>query len=319
MPVHVLVLETFADIYAQHLGAQFDGLVVHTATTSGNLLTDGAVDLATIDVLVAFGISVNDDLLRRMCRLRWIQSLATGVDHFLACPSLKPDTLITSARGIHGPAMRETVAYLMLSLSHDTPRLVRDQAGHRWNRDQPWPLVARKTAVLVGTGVSGRAVGELLQAFGMHVIGVSRTPREEPGFDEMVHTDTLTDVARRADYLVNIMPGGPRNAHLIGRQVLEALRPSAFFVNIGRGETVDERALIDVLRQRRIAGAGLDVFATEPLPVDSPFWDLPNVFLTPHIGGRFDEYEDYAMPLLTENMRLFLAGRPEEMRNRVAR
>jgi phosphoglycerate dehydrogenase-like enzyme len=101
--------------------------------------------------------------------------------------------------------------------------------------------------------------------------------------------------------------------------VLEALRPSAFFVNIGRGETVDERALIDVLRQRRIAGAGLDVFATEPLPVDSPFWDLPNVFLTPHIGGRFDEYEDYAMPLLTENMRLFLAGRPEEMRNRVAR
>jgi phosphoglycerate dehydrogenase-like enzyme len=173
--------------------------------------------------------------------------------------------------------------------------------------------------VLVGTGVSGSAVGELLQAFGMHTIGVSRTPRAERGFDEMVHTDTLAEAARRADYLVNILPGGPKNAKLIGRQVLEALKSTAFFFNIGRGETVDEAALVDVLRQGRIAGAGLDVFATEPLPADSPLWDMPNVFLTPHIGGRFDEYEDYAMPLLFENMRLFLAGRSQQMRNRVAR
>jgi phosphoglycerate dehydrogenase-like enzyme len=319
MPVNVLVLETFAHIYAERLRAEFDGLAVHTARSAGELAPGGAVDPASIDVLVAFGISVNDGLMRRMPRLAWIQSLATGVDHFLACPSLKPDTLITSARGIHGPAMRETVAYLMLSLSHDTPRLVRDQAAHRWDRDRPWPLVARKTAVLVGTGVGGSAVGDLLQAFGMHVIGVSRTPRAEPGFHEMVHTDTLAQAARRADYLVNIMPGGPGNAQLIGRQVLEAMKPSAFFVNVGRGETVDEAALIDVLRQGRIAGAGLDVFAAEPLPADSPLWDLPNVFLTPHIGGRFDEYEDYAMPLIVENMRAFLAGHHDGMRNRIAR
>jgi D-2-hydroxyacid dehydrogenase (NADP+) len=319
MPVNVLVLETFAHIYAERLRAQFDGLALHTARSPDELTTGRAADLATVDVLVAFGISVHDDFIARMPRLAWIQSLATGVDHFLACHSLKPDTLITSARGIHGPAMRETVAYLMLSISHDTPLLVRNQAAHRWDRDKPWPLVARKTAVLVGTGVSGSAVGELLQAFGMHVIGVSRTPRTERGFDEMVHTDTLADAAQRADYLVNIMPGGPKNARLISRRVLEALKRSAFFVNIGRGETVDEAALIDVLRQGRIAGAGLDVFATEPLPADSPLWDLPNVFLTPHIGGRFDEYEDYVMPLLAENMRLFLAGRQEEMRNRVAR
>jgi phosphoglycerate dehydrogenase-like enzyme len=313
MPVNVLVIETFADIYAKSLRPDFGGLAVHTARSAAEV----TADLASIDVLVAFGIAVNDDLMRRMTRLGWVQSLATGVDHFLACPSLRPETIITSARGIHGPAMRETVAYLMLSLSHSTPRLVRDQAAHRWDRDKPWPLLARKTAVLVGTGVSGSAVGELLQAFGMHVIGVSRTPRAQRGFHEMVHTDTLVEAVHRADYVVNIMPGGPKNAHLIGRQVLGAMKPSAFFVNIGRGETVDEAALIDVLRQGRIGGAGLDVFAKEPLPPDSPLWDMPNVFLTPHIGGRFDEYEDYVMPILLENMRLFLAGRTDEMRNRV--
>src|SRR5512145_1871397 len=113
MPVNVLVIETFADIYAKHLRRDFDGLTVHTACSAAEVTSD----LASIDVLVAFGIAVNDDLIRRMTRLAWIQSLATGVDHFLACPSLKSKTIITSARGIHGPAMRETVAMLMLSLS----------------------------------------------------------------------------------------------------------------------------------------------------------------------------------------------------------
>jgi phosphoglycerate dehydrogenase-like enzyme len=130
-----------------------------------------------------------------------------------------------------------------------------------------------------------------------------------------VHTDTLADTVREADYLVNIMPGGPRNTDIISRAVFSSMKPSAFFINIGRGETVDETALVEALREKRIAGAGLDVFGTEPLPSGSPLWDLPNVFLTPHIGGFFDEYEDYVMPLLTENMQLFLTGRAGEMRN----
>jgi phosphoglycerate dehydrogenase-like enzyme len=298
-------------VYARHLKDEFSGLIVHAARNVGEV----AVDLAVIDVLVAFGIAVNDEFLHRMPRLKWIQSLATGVDHFLRCPSLKAETLLTSARGIHGPAMREIVVYLMLNLTHDTARLVGNQTAHRWDRGKPRPLLARKSAVVVGTGVSGSAVGELLQAFGLRVVGVSRTPRAEKGFDDMVHMHALAKVARDADYLVNIMPGGARNTKLISREVLEAMKPSAFFVSIGRGETVDEAALIDVLREHRIAGAGLDVFATEPLPIDHPFWDLRNVVLTPHIGGLFDEYEDYVMPILNENMRMFLAGRTSEMRN----
>ncbi len=311
MAVNVLVLETYADKYAAHLRAHFPQATVFPMADRKEL----EIGLDKMDILVAFGISVDEALIAGMTRLKWIQSLATGVDHFLRCPSLRSDTILTSGRGIHGPAMRETVAFLMLSLSHDTPRLMRQQAEHRWDRSTPWPLVARKTAVLVGTGVSGSAVGELLQAFGLRVIGVSRTPRAEKGFDAMVHTDTLAAAVREADYLVNIMPGGPQNANLISVAVFAAMKPSAFFVNIGRGETVDEDALLDVLRHKRIAGAGLDVFRTEPLPPDSPFWDLPNTIVTSHIGGLFDEYEDYVMPLLSENMRVFLDGRSGEMRN----
>jgi phosphoglycerate dehydrogenase-like enzyme len=311
MTTNVLILETHAQTYAAALARDFPALALHAAADRNTI----RADLAQIDVLIAFGIAVDDALMRAMPRLAWIQSLATGVDHFLRCPALRSATVLTSARGIHGPAMRETVAYLMLALSHDTPRLMRLQTERRWDRSKPWTLLARRTAVVVGTGVSGSAVGRLLQAFGLRVIGVSRSPREDHGFDAMVHTDRLAEIAAEADYLVNIMPGDAHNAGLFSAKVFGAMKPTAYFVNIGRGETVDEAALIDALRAGRIAGAGLDVFAREPLPADSPFWSLPNVVLTPHIGGLFDEYEDYVLPLVSENMKLFLAGRAREMRN----
>jgi phosphoglycerate dehydrogenase-like enzyme len=311
MTANVLVLETFAEKYAKELRTKFEGLVVYPVTDMAGL----KIDLSEIDVLIAFGISINDDIIRKAARLKWIQSLATGVDHFLRCPSLKPGIVLTSARGIHGPCMRETVAYLMLSLSRDTLRLARDQATRRWDRDKPWQLLARKCAVLAGTGVSGSAVGALLKAFGMRVIGVSRTPRMEKDFDDIVHIDRLADAAREADFVVNIMPGGPNNVNLFNRRVFEAMKRTAYFINVGRGESVDEAALIEALRAGGIAGAGLDVFRTAPLPADSPLWDMPGVLINPHIAGRFDEYENYVMPVILDNMRLFLAGRAGEMHN----
>lgn len=308
---NVLVLDAYAEKYAHALRQQFSRITMFPTAHLEAL----PVDLADVDVLIAFGIAINDDLVRRAVRLKWIQSLATGVDHFLRCPSLRRETVLTSARGIHGPAVRETVLFMMLALSHDAPRLLRNQAEHRWDRSKPRPLIARKTAVVMGTGVSGSAVGAALQALGMQVIGVSRTPRVEPGFDRIVALDTLRETVRSADYLINIMPGGPANTNLIGTDVFAAMKPSAFFINVGRGENVDEAALIETLRNKRIAGAALDVFANEPLPPDSPLWDLPNVIITSHITGLFDEYEDYVLPLIIENMRHFLAGETEKMRN----
>jgi phosphoglycerate dehydrogenase-like enzyme len=307
----VLILEKFADVYARKLGMHFPGIDIHTAASAADI----AVDLATIDVLFAFGIAIDERLMAGLRNVKWIASLATGVDHFLRSPSLRRDTILTSARGIHGPAMRETVAALMLAVSRDTERLVHAKTAHRWERGERWPLLAGKTAAVVGIGVSGIAIGELLKAFGMTVIGVSRTPRPIAGFDAMMPTERLAEAAAQADYLVNVLPASNGNREIFSRAVFAAMKPSAYFINVGRGETVDEAALIDCLRARRIAGAGLDVFQNSPLKPDSPFWELPNVVISPQQGGYFAGYEEQVMPLLMENMRLFLAGRFGEMKN----
>ncbi len=172
---------------------------------------------------------------------------------------------------------------------------------------------------MAGVGVVGIAIGQLLKAFEMHVIGLSRTPRAIEGFDDVMPTARLREAAHRADYLINVLPATAENAKLFDAAIFSAMQPTAYFINAGRGQTVDEAALIAALRERRIAGAGLDVFQTEPLPPDSPLWDLPNAFITPHLGGYVAEYEELIMPLIIDNMRLFLAGRRSEMHNVVAR
>jgi D-2-hydroxyacid dehydrogenase (NADP+) len=197
-------------------------------------------------------------------------------------------------------------------------RQVGDQKAHFWER-RLWSTLHGKTATVVGVGIVGAAIAELLKAFGMRTVGVTRAPRQIAGFDEMMPTDRLTDAARDADYLINVLPASTENIAIFDAKIFSAMKPTAYYISAGRGQTVDEAALLAALRERRIAGAALEVFQTEPLPPDSPFWDLPNVFITPHIGGYVIEYEDFIMPLIVDNMRLFLAGRQREMKNIVAR
>jgi D-2-hydroxyacid dehydrogenase (NADP+) len=310
----VLIIDIHSEIYRDRLREKFPELqfaLFHSAAEASG-------DLSDIDALICFGIAIEDSILRRATRLKWIQSLATGVDHFLRCPSLKSEVLITSGRGIHGPAMREQVLYLMMGVSRDVTHQVEDKKAHVWQR-RLWSTLYGKTAVVVGVGVVGIAIGEALKALGMTVIGVTRTPRAIAGFDEMMSTDRLIEAARRADYLINVLPGDAQNVGIFSADVIAAMKPTAYFINGGRGQTVDEGALVAALRAGSIAGAGLDVFQKSPLPHDSPYWELPNVFITPNVGGYIVEYEEQIMPIVVDNMRLFLADRQSEMQNIVAR
>lgn len=314
MAVKVLIVDIHAELYRDRLQAEFSGLefmLFHKAAEVSS-------DLSAIDVMIMFGIEIRDQMLRDAPRLKWIQSLATGVDHFLRCPSLRRDVLITSGRGIHGVPMREHVLYLMLTISHDAKRQVEDHQQHVWQR-RLWTTLYGKTAVIAGTGIVGAAIGEMLQTLGMRVIGVSRVPRLVRGFDEILPSERLCEAASKADYLINVLPAAPENFALFDAALFDAMKSSAYYISAGRGQTVDETALITTLRERRIAGAAFDVFQTEPLPPESPFWTLPNVFITPHVGGYVVEYGDFIMPLIVDNMRLFLAGRLDEMANIVTR
>ena len=310
----VLIVDVHAEMYRDALQAEFPELqfaLFHRAA-------EVTGDLSDVDAMIMFGIELRDHMLAGAPRLKWIQSLATGVDHFLRCPALRPGVLITSGRGIHGAPMREQVVFMMMAVSRNATRQVEDYQHRVWAR-RLWSTLHGKTAIIVGTGIVGAAIGELLQAFGMHVVGISRTPRRENGFDEMLPFDRLPEAAAKADYLINVLPASGENIGVFDAKVFDAMKPSAYYISAGRGQTVDEAALIAALRERRIAGAALDVFQTEPLPPDSPFWGLPNVFITPHVGGYIVEYEDFIMPLILDNMRAFLAGRHSEMKNIVAR
>lgn len=259
------------------------------------------------EILVTFGPMMTDRVFKNARRLRWVQALGSGVDGITDQPSLPKGVIVTNIRGIHGAPVAEAALAAMLGLARDAPRAMRAQQRHAWER-APARTLDGKTVVIVGVGLISEALAPRCKALGMKVIGVSSTPRDVPGFDEMLPREALAGAIARADHLVLLAPHNPRTHHMIDTRALAAMKPSAYLINLARGGVVDEAALIEALANRRLAGAALDVFETEPLPSNSPLWDMDNVVITPHLGGFFDEYPDYALPVIEENIRKYLAG-----------
>ena len=269
---------------------------------------------AGADALIGHHFQFDEDLLGRATKLRWIQSLTTGTDAILKLKALRPEVTVTSTRGMHGPQMSELVFLHMLALTRDFPRMQRNQAAGRWER-WPQPLLWGKTVVIVGVGAISEALAPRCKAFGMTVYGVSNSPRVPQGFDGIFPRDELAQAAAEADCLVLIVPLSPETENMIDARVLAAMKPSAFVVNVARGGVLDEQALVAALRAKRLAGAALDVFRQQPLPVDHPLWHEPGVIITPLVGGMSNIYLVQAYPIVRDNLRHFLAGRVDAMLN----
>jgi D-2-hydroxyacid dehydrogenase (NADP+) len=266
------------------------------------------------DALIGHAFQFDEDMLSRAKRLRWIQSLTTGTDAILRLASLRADVTVTSTRGMHGPQMSELVFLQMLALLRDFPRMQQNQAAHAWKR-WPQPLLWGKTAVIVGVGAIAEVLAPRCQAFGMTVYGVSGAARKPAGFDEVFPRDQLQHAASLADFLVLIVPYTPQTEKLIDASVIAAMKPSAYLINVARGGVLDEQALLAALRERRLAGAALDVFRESPLPPDHPLWREEKIIITPHIGGMSSIYLDQAYPIVRENLRKFLGGDTRAMTN----
>ena len=270
--------------------------------------------ITAADALLTFTPMVSDDVVRAAANLKWIQTLGSGVDNLIDLPSLKPDTIVTNVHGIHGAPVSEAALAAMFALSRDLPRFVRNQERRQWAR---WParLLDGKTVGIFGVGVIAEALAPKCKALGMRVIGVSSGPREVAGFDRMIPRDDLVHTVPEFDYFVLLTPLTPQTRGIVADQVLSAMKPTAYLVNLARGGVVDEAALLRVLQRRGIAGAALDVFMEEPLPPEHPFWSLDNVIITTHQGGFCDVYPDLALPTVETNMRYFLAGDMKRMVN----
>jgi len=266
---------------------------------------------------VLFSFRPPADLLRQAPRLRWLQLASAGADWVTSDPAMMASqVLITTCSGIHAIPIAEYVIGSMLSFAHRFCWAVRHQAQHRWERYLNRELF-EQTLGIVGYGHIGREIGRLGRALGMRVIATRRsaTGGEREDGVELFPPERLGDLLAQSDYVVIAVPLTKATEHLIGERELRAMRPTAYFVNIARGKVVDEAALVRALREGWIAGAGLDVFETEPLPPDSPLWDMPNVLLTPHLAGAHERYHERATALFAENLRRYLAGQPRYITN----
>jgi D-2-hydroxyacid dehydrogenase (NADP+) len=270
--------------------------------------------IGSADILITFGAHMSDHVLKEGTNLKWVQALGTGVDGIIGEPSLRGDVLVTNMHGLHGDSMSDSAFLSMLALSRDLPRALRNQARHAWDR-VPSRLLKGKTVGIFGIGAIAADLAPKCRMFGMTVVGITAVKREVAGFDRMYGRAELEQAVRDLDYLILLTPYTPETRNIVGAGVLAAMKPTSFLINLARGGIVDEDALIKALKEGRIAGAALDVFATEPLPQDHAFWAMENVIVTPHLGGFHDQYAEQALPTVEKNVRRFLAGDIKNMIN----
>ncbi|AGL15214.1 NAD(P)-dependent oxidoreductase [Actinoplanes sp. N902-109] len=269
------------------------------------------------EALVAWGNPADQlaDLARRLRRLRWVQTLAAGPDAVLAA-GFDPSVVITGGTGLHDLTVAEHTLALTLAAARRLNLLGRAQVGHRWAGElgglQPvheknsFRTLRDARVTIWGFGGIAASLAPHLAALGAQVTGVARTPGDRHGFP-VVTADDFVRVLPATDVLIIILPATPETRHALNPQTLALLPPHAWLINVGRGATVDEQALLTALRTGRLAGAALDVFETEPLPATSPLWDEPTVIITPHAaGGR----PLGAAQRITENAKAFLSGTP---------
>ena len=310
MPVQVLILHHDAQQYRERLERSFPEIAFH-AVAHGSEANPLAGE---IEVIIGLGHHIPSDLIKASSKLKWVQALTTGTETLTAPGVLPPHVLLTSTRGVHGPQMSEIVFMFMIALNRDLNRMRRNQAEGRWEQ---WnqPVLEGKTAVIVGLGILAEHLAERCKLFGMATVGISSGRSEAPHFDQVYPRERLAQAAALADFLVLLVPYSAATHHLVSREVLAAMKPAAFLVNVARGGVLDEAALAEALRTGRIAGAGIDVFSKQPLPPDNPLWTMPNVIITPNIGGRSDIFVEQTLTIVEPNLRAFAEGRLNDLRN----
>lgn len=250
--------------------------------------------------------------IARTPALRWFQQWGAGTDWLMRFPEAALcDFILTNASGVHAIPISEHILAMLLAFARRLPGAIRAQQRHLWNvEDHPHAFeLAGKTMLLVGVGAIGERTAQIASALGMRAWGVRRDPtRAAPGIDQMFGPDDLEKALPDADFVVLTMPLTTETRGMFGASAFEKMKPSAYLVNIGRGGTVDEPALIHALQSGQIAGAGLDVFAREPLPEDSPLWDMPNVIITGHYSGDTPHYDARALEIFIDNLERYSNG-----------
>lgn len=272
--------------------------------------------LPDAEVAITWSIRPEQFVLGR--NLRWIHSPAAAVHQLMFPALINSSVIVTNAREVHAPVVAEHVLAQVFALAKKIPQAVRWQERHFWGKENMWSEPPRPhevngaTLALIGLGSIGQKVAKLCSALGMRVLALRQDPQKgtTEGVEQVFAPDRLPQVIAQADYLVIAAPRTPLTEALMNAEQLAKMKPDAFLINVSRGALVDETALADALSSRKIAGAALDVFADEPLPKDSPLWDLQNLLITPHSAAITEKLWDRHYQLIHENLRRYWAGEP---------
>ena len=253
------------------------------------------------------------DMLKSIPKLRWVQTPAAGVERFTKELFPNPDVILTNCSGAFGVAIAEYMITGLLMLMRRMPAYMDNQKNHVWKGAGDCRSIYGSTITVVGMGDIGTKFAMRAKALGAHVRGVRRRAGDLPeGFDEMFTSDRICEAVRDVDAVVMCVPGTKGASKLVSAECIAQMRRDTILVNCGRGSTLDEEALIEALRAGKLGGAVLDVMAVEPLPENSPLWDMENVILTPHISGHDNDPINAIsiFEIFKANLTSFLAGKP---------
>jgi phosphoglycerate dehydrogenase-like enzyme len=265
-------------------------------------MKEAKAEIKDADVLLTYGEDITHENVQDMHKLKWIQVLSAGMDKMPLSVIGERGILVTNANGIHKIPMAEYTFGVMLQVARKMNELYANQQINEWDRSLRVEELYGKTLGIIGVGAIGEEIARRAQVFGMKVLGISRSGTPKACCDEMYTQNELLAVLPRCDYIVVIVPLTEETRHLIGKKELEAMKSSAVLINIARGAVIDEHALAIHLQEGNLKMAVLDVFSEEPLPKDSPFWQLKNCIITPHMSGRSPLYMERALEIFHHNL-----------------
>ena len=266
-----------------------------------------AEQLARTEALMAGAVPAG--LLPTMPKLRWAQAMSAGVDGWLALPDLPSGLTLTCARGTHTESMPENIIGALFHVAKPYAQVAEHQKNSKWVHTVAQPLTG-KTLGILGLGAIGQEVARIAVALGMHVIGTKRRPTRIPNVAEVLPPERTDEVLSQSDFVLLLLPATPDTENFIDAKRLARMKPSAWLLNFGRGQIINDVDLLAATKDKRIAGALLDVFRQEPLPAEHPFWKAEGIVVLPHIGGPHPQRDRFVARLFVDNLKRFLDGEP---------
>lgn len=286
-------------------------LLTSKALDNEIVFSDKEKDITDSEILIG---DTTNEIFRKCHKLKWLQSTNAGVEKFCTDKLLSDDVIITNVTGAFGDTIAEYVIGGILSLYRDFYSYYKNKKEHIWQDTRKERMISGSTVLILGCGNIGKALAERLKPFGAYIIGVRSSDIKDIRFDEIYTSDKLCDVISRADIIIGCLPHTRDTDKLLSADILDGCKPDALIVNVGRGTLMDYDRLYKKLSENKLFGAVLDVFPTEPLPKDSPLWDMDNVIITPHISGcsffHSIQTENKIAEICADNLSRFLCGKP---------